>query len=314
MSRPPGPDGPDPFSPFLPPRTRGPLGRNDAADPSVNAYPGDTPGTLGVNDGSAWQARILQIRNVAAVAKSGIIKVPRHLVIQVPKTKTIVKTYLKNTVGGGSFKVHSDGMANVGGPNTGARNTKLPDVKVTFNKKKLVYEIKSIVIYTLMHVKKPNPKALPVVGKNVTNDPKLGVRWPADIVESKGYWKKVIENMESYQSGGDRKGHVPEWYAAGSTYYHEGIHNQQFRAWLKKKTFFILRKLEQEVGDNLKYYTRLTKKDVEKEAQKAIKKLIPDGFGDGTAYEKEAYTKTYQKIWVPVIKKIKADARKKGWK
>ena len=68
------------------------------------------------------------------------------------------------------------------------------------------------------------------------------------------------------------------------------------------------------MGDSLKYYTRPTKKDVEKEAQKAIKILTPDGFGDGTAYEKEAYNKTYQKIWVPVIKKIKADARGAGWK
>lgn len=311
MSRPPGPDSPNPFSPFLPPRTRGPLGRNDAADPSVNAYPGDTPGTLGVNDGAAYQTR-----NVAVVARSGRVKVPRHLVIQVPKTKTIVKTFSGNTTGGGRFKLHCDGMSNRGGANVGALNTKLPDVQVTFNKKNLVYEIKSIVIYTLMHVKNPDPKALPVVGKNVTNDPKLGVRKPADIVESKGYWKKVIENMESYQSGGNPNGQSTDlkWYAAGSTDYHEGIHNQQFRAWLKKKTFFILRKLEQEVGDSLKYYTRPTKKDVEKEAQKAIKILTPDGFGDGTAYEKEAYNKTYQKIWVPVIKKIKADARGAGWK
>lgn len=71
MSRPPGPDGPDPFSPFLSPRTRRPLGRNDAVDPPVNAYPGDTPGSLGVNDGSAWPARILQIRNMEGYQYGG---------------------------------------------------------------------------------------------------------------------------------------------------------------------------------------------------------------------------------------------------
>lgn len=311
MPRPPGPERPDPFSPFLPPRTRGPLGINDAADPSVKAYPGDTPGTLGVNDGAAYQAR-----NVAAVAGSGRVKVPRHLVIQVPKTKKIVNTLSGNTTGGGRFKIHCDGMSNPKGVKTGALNTKWPDVKVTFNKKKLVYEIKSIVIYTLMRVNNPDPKALPVVGKNVTNDPKLGVRTPADIVKSKGYWKKVIENMERYQYRGNSKGGSTDlkWYAAKSTDYHEGIHNQQFRAWLKKKTFFILRKLEHEVNDRLKSYTRLTKKDVEIAAQKVMKSLIPDGFGNGTAYEIEAYTKTYHKIWVPVIQKIKTDARKAGWK
>ena len=287
------------------------MGRNDAADPSENAYPGDTPGTLGLNDGAAYQTR-----NVAAVARSGKVKVPRHLKIQVPKTKKIVKTLSGNTVGGGRFKLHCDGMSNLGGVNIGKLNTKLPDVKVTFNKKKLVYEITSIVIHTLMYVKNPDPKALPVVGKNVTNDPKLGARTPADKPEGKGYWKDVIKDMERYQHLGHSKGGLPnlKWYAAGSTDYHEGIHNQQFRAWLKKKTFFILRKLEQEVSDSLKSYTRLTKKDVEREAKKVLINLIPDGFGNGTAYEKEAYTKTYQKIWVPVIKKIKADARKKGWK
>ena len=53
MSRTPGPECHDPLSPLLPPRTPGPLGRSDAADPSARARRGDTPGPLGVNDGAA---------------------------------------------------------------------------------------------------------------------------------------------------------------------------------------------------------------------------------------------------------------------
>jgi len=60
--------------------------------------------------------------------------------------------------------------------------------------------------------------------------------------------------------------------------------------------------------------THLIKKDVVKAAQEATKSLIPEGYGDGDADEKEAYTKTYQKIWVPLIQTIKANARKAGWK
>ena len=263
-----------------------------------------------MNDGSAWQASILKIRNVAAVAKSGILKVPRHLVIQVPKTKLIVKTHPGNTTGGGRFKIHCDGMDNLG-----KLNTKMPDVMVILNKKSHVYEIRSITIHTLKLVRKPASGALPVVGKNVTNDPKHRVRTPEDKPEGKGYWQDVIKNMEGYQYGGDTNRHPPalKWYAKGSTDFHEEVHNQQFRAWLKKNTFFILRKVEQKAGGRLKNLTRLNKKDVVKAAQEAVKSLIPEGYGDGDADEKEAYTKTYRKIWVPVIQKIKADAGKAGW-
>jgi hypothetical protein len=40
----------DVFSTLFPPRTPGPLGRHDAADPNVPAKPGDTPGSTGRND------------------------------------------------------------------------------------------------------------------------------------------------------------------------------------------------------------------------------------------------------------------------
>ena len=52
-SRPPVPPKHDPSSPVVPPRTPGPLGRNDAADPNIAAAPGDTPRPLGVYDAVA---------------------------------------------------------------------------------------------------------------------------------------------------------------------------------------------------------------------------------------------------------------------
>lgn len=56
-SRCPGPLGLDySFSKVLPSRTPGPLGHNDAADPSSRAYLGDTPGPLGFND--AWDSSL----------------------------------------------------------------------------------------------------------------------------------------------------------------------------------------------------------------------------------------------------------------
>jgi hypothetical protein len=38
----------------LPPRTPGPLGCRDAADPNCPAHPGNTPGPVGINDGAAF--------------------------------------------------------------------------------------------------------------------------------------------------------------------------------------------------------------------------------------------------------------------
>lgn len=53
MSRKPGTERHDPLSPLLPPRTPGTLGARDAGDPKANAHAGDTPGSLGKNDGAA---------------------------------------------------------------------------------------------------------------------------------------------------------------------------------------------------------------------------------------------------------------------
>jgi hypothetical protein len=50
----PGPTNHNPFARFAAPRTPGPLGCNDAADPGTLTSRGDTPGSLGLNDDAAY--------------------------------------------------------------------------------------------------------------------------------------------------------------------------------------------------------------------------------------------------------------------
>jgi hypothetical protein len=50
----PGPINHNPLSRFTAPRTPGPLGRNDAADPGTLTFRGETPGSLGLNDDAAF--------------------------------------------------------------------------------------------------------------------------------------------------------------------------------------------------------------------------------------------------------------------
>lgn len=50
----PGPTGSNPLSRFTAPRTPGPLGHNDAADPGMMTSRGNTPGSLGLNDDAAY--------------------------------------------------------------------------------------------------------------------------------------------------------------------------------------------------------------------------------------------------------------------
>jgi hypothetical protein len=52
----PGPINHNPLSSFNPSRTPGPLGCNDAADPSCLTVRGNTPGCLGINDDAAFDA------------------------------------------------------------------------------------------------------------------------------------------------------------------------------------------------------------------------------------------------------------------
>jgi hypothetical protein len=53
-ARRPGPTNQNPFSRFKAPRTPGPLGRNDAADPETLTSRGETPGSLGLNDDALY--------------------------------------------------------------------------------------------------------------------------------------------------------------------------------------------------------------------------------------------------------------------
>jgi hypothetical protein len=50
----PGPTNHNPLSKFTAPRTPGPLGHNDAADPGTLTSRGETPGSLGLNDDAAY--------------------------------------------------------------------------------------------------------------------------------------------------------------------------------------------------------------------------------------------------------------------
>jgi len=50
----PGPTNHNPLSRFTAPRTPGPLGCNDAADPGTLTFRGETPGSLGINDDAEY--------------------------------------------------------------------------------------------------------------------------------------------------------------------------------------------------------------------------------------------------------------------
>lgn len=71
MSRPPGPTKHDACSPRLPDRTPGSLGVRDAGDPDTLTQTGDTPGTLGLNDGAAASGTVPQVRLAAPPQVSG---------------------------------------------------------------------------------------------------------------------------------------------------------------------------------------------------------------------------------------------------
>jgi muramidase (phage lysozyme) len=94
-SRIPGPEGLDyDFSGVLPSRTPGPLGYNDAADPSVRAYLGDTPGPTGFND--AWDPSLRRREDNAKGKVISPISKPLFLSPLKDKQKAInVKAFLK---------------------------------------------------------------------------------------------------------------------------------------------------------------------------------------------------------------------------
>jgi len=83
-SQPPTPTGTDPHAPA--PATPGPTGQNDAADPTKKIPPGDTPGSVGVNDNAAQKAgsdagktdTAIEALNLSDVAKKGAYELKRQ--------------------------------------------------------------------------------------------------------------------------------------------------------------------------------------------------------------------------------------------
>jgi hypothetical protein len=69
-SRNPGPISHDPFSVFVPARTPGSLGVNDAADPDAYATPGDTPVPVGMNNLPVLRAGNMGVQAQAAQGNS----------------------------------------------------------------------------------------------------------------------------------------------------------------------------------------------------------------------------------------------------
>lgn len=159
--------------------------------------------------------------------------------------------------------------------------------------------------------------ASPVVGKNVTNDKTPGARKPAGSLDGKGYWKDVTKKMESYQYSGAPKKlkAICSGVQPASSKYHEEVHNQQFRSWMKKENDSTLRKILKKLRNlKIKASNALQAKgEVAKAVRWELVNLIHSQSGLGTD-KNEAYNKNYQKIWVSVIQKIKADACNKGWK
>src|SRR5260370_1058224 len=82
MSRKPGPCNHDPFSPFLPAQTPGPLGCGDRADPNVHAHPGDTPCSLGINDHAHHMATGWARSGSAHRGPSGVMGIAAYMSTQ----------------------------------------------------------------------------------------------------------------------------------------------------------------------------------------------------------------------------------------
>ena len=290
---------------LLPSRTPGPLGIKDAADPAVNAELGHTPGSLGVNDGAALLADGRGPRPArSAKTPPQTIRVLPKLKIDLPKTVEIVFEHLENVVGGGLFKIHADGVND-----DHIASSKDPAIKVTFNRSEYLYEITSISVFTLKIVNNPNPRALPRVGGNVTNNKNSGTRTPLDDPEGSGYWKDVIKNMQTYRDAA--VDYHLQWYARGSTAYHEEVHNQQFRSYIKKNNDSLVEQIEQAIRRDLEGVSLqdLSAERVAKAARSATTTIIAPGTGD----EVEAYKKTFAVIWSPEISKIQSYAIAHGW-
>jgi len=72
---------------IMPPRTPGPLGLNDAADPNVRAFQGDTPGPVGLNDHGSPQK---------STAVKAVNNVHNQADVEVLEALELVESYIKN--------------------------------------------------------------------------------------------------------------------------------------------------------------------------------------------------------------------------
>jgi hypothetical protein len=227
--------------------------------------------------------------------------------IHLPKTAEAVCPRW-GVFGQGFFEVHQGGYE----CSSGERTPRKPEVDVLFDRHKGKFEIRSITIYTLKIINNPDPRSLPLAGENVTNDKGLGVRMPKDDPEGKGYWRDVISEMEKYEDQGVNL----QWYAPGSTAYHEELHNQQFREGLRKNRHALLRKVEEAI--NLRFLVKgtvgVTEAEVRDAAREVIEETIKNVYAvTGKDSEPEAYRKTFAARWKPEIEKIRKYAREHGW-
>lgn len=210
--------------------------------------------------------------------------------------------------GQGFFELHESNYE----CESGDRTRREPEIDVFFNSSKGQFEIRSITIYTLKIVNNPDPRALPRAGDNVTNEKRLGIRTPEGDPEGKGYWQDVIRDMERYERqdiGGI------QWYAPGSTAYHEEVHNKQFREGIRNNRDAVIRKLEKAINLTFPDTGKPTDAQVRDAVRDAVRNIVRNvsSVTDGDS-EPEAYRKTFSALWKPEIEKIRKYAREHNWK
>jgi hypothetical protein len=223
-----------------------------------------------------------------------------------PDTTEVVCENSGEVSGGGFFKIHESNYECSSGNHTLAE----PKIDVFPASSSGRFEIHSITIYTLKIVNNPDPRALPRAGQNVTDDKSLRVRTPRDDAEGRGYWRDVIHEMEKYENQGVNL----QWYAPGSTAYHEQQHNEQLREGISKNLKDLIRKIENEIENYLTDPDNVGITDARNAARNAVKSVIATVASvTGVDSEPEAYKKTFAALWKPEIDKIQKYARENSW-
>jgi hypothetical protein len=193
---------------------------------------------------------------------------------------------------------------------SGDRKPAKPEINISSNRTTGLFEIHSITIYTLKIVNNPAKVSLPRAGENVTNDKNLRIRTPPDEPEGKGYWRSVIREMERYENQGVNL----QWYAPGSTAYHEELHNQQFREGIRKNRQSLIRKIEEAINKTLANMYKPGIVEARNAAQDAVQENTRSVLVvTGNDSEPEAYRKTFAALWRPEIDKIGKYAQEHGW-